>query len=442
MGLSQSINENHLKSFVIVGCGPHFRARYFEVLENLNQNSTLSIQLVVDLKSQEAKIRNFFRGKTLKPKNFLFIDDSLRNVEDLSVIESLICTKVNLSNIDGMIICTEPKVHKGYALLGIKYGLDIFVDKPLTAFVEGANRSFYGDYLEILEQSERKQTNFVISCERRLNPAYQFIRDYTAKFVERYHVPVSFIGINLGDGNWVTDNEYKNKENHPFKYGYGILLHSGYHYVDLLSTFLAINDRFFADSKEELEIKTFSNGFIDVSQGTTQNTTQKLCALGETDLMLIGRLKKNNKSITNFSLNLIGTSVSKRREFIEPMDPYLSSGRVRQEDFIVHLGHLCSIHLISIPFTKLANTQNNLKDFSISILNSPVVLDEPSIIYKQTEDFKTKDIKNSLNISARQKQLLSFINGGDGNSSLKSHKKSIYLLDTIYQKLKEENNNT
>ena len=63
MGLSQSINENHLKSFVIVGCGPHFRARYFEVLENLNQNSTLSIQLVVDLKSQEVKIRNFLERK-------------------------------------------------------------------------------------------------------------------------------------------------------------------------------------------------------------------------------------------------------------------------------------------------------------------------------------------------------------------------------------------
>jgi len=120
MGLSQSIGENYLKSFVIVGCGPHFRARYFEVLENINQTSTLSIQLVVDLKSQEDKIRNFFREKTLKPKKFIFIDDSLRNVEDLSVLENLIGTKINLSNIDGMIICTEPKVHKGYALLGIK----------------------------------------------------------------------------------------------------------------------------------------------------------------------------------------------------------------------------------------------------------------------------------------------------------------------------------
>ena len=145
MGLSQSISENHLKSFVIIGCGPHFRARYFEVLENFNQYSRLSIQLVVDLKSQEVRIRNFFRGKALQPKSFIFIDDSFRNVDELNILENLICTKVNFRNIDGMIICTEPKVHKGYALLGIKYGLDIFVDKPLTAFVEGTNRSFCGD---------------------------------------------------------------------------------------------------------------------------------------------------------------------------------------------------------------------------------------------------------------------------------------------------------
>ena len=31
------------------------------------------------------------------------------------------------------------------------------------------------------------------------------------------------------------------RDNHPYKYGYGKLLHSGYHFVDLISIFLRAN---------------------------------------------------------------------------------------------------------------------------------------------------------------------------------------------------------
>lgn len=33
------------------------------------------------------------------------------------------------------------------------------------------------------------------------------------------------------------------KENHPYKYGYGKLFHSGYHFIDLLSDFIKINNQ-------------------------------------------------------------------------------------------------------------------------------------------------------------------------------------------------------
>ena len=30
-------------------------------------------------------------------------------------------------------------------------------------------------------------------------------------------------------------------ENHPYKYGYGKLFHSGYHFIDLLAEFVKLN---------------------------------------------------------------------------------------------------------------------------------------------------------------------------------------------------------
>ena len=41
---------------------------------------------------------------------------------------------------------------------------------------------------------------------------------------------------------WVMTSEFLTRENHPYKYGYGKLFHSGYHFIDLLTWFLEINN--------------------------------------------------------------------------------------------------------------------------------------------------------------------------------------------------------
>ena len=43
-----------------------------------------------------------------------------------------------------------------------------------------------------------------------------------------------------------------------------------------------------------------------------------------------------------------------------------------------------------------------------------------------------------MNISARASQLIDFFNGGEGNSSLESHRDSILLLDKIFKRLKAQ----
>lgn len=60
--------------------------------------------------------------------------------------------------------------------------------------------------------------------------------------VSKYNVPISFIGVNHCDGTWNMPNELIHRENHPYKYGYGKIMHSGYHFLDTLTWFLDVNE--------------------------------------------------------------------------------------------------------------------------------------------------------------------------------------------------------
>lgn len=59
---------------------------------------------------------------------------------------------------------------------------------------------------------------------------------------------------------WVMPSEYISRENHPYKYGYGKLFHSGYHFIDLLTWFLEVNN--FTENKKvnnaEMYVSTFN----------------------------------------------------------------------------------------------------------------------------------------------------------------------------------------
>ena len=63
------------------------------------------------------------------------------------------------------------------------------------------------------------------------------------KIVDKYQMPITNIEIFHSDGAWEFPHDM-DKENHPYKYGYGKLFHSGYHFIDLLSDFIKINDSF------------------------------------------------------------------------------------------------------------------------------------------------------------------------------------------------------
>jgi hypothetical protein len=66
------------------------------------------------------------------------------------------------------------------------------------------------------------------------------IVDNIEAFMFEFEVPISYVDIYHADGAWSLPHEFY-KENHPYKYGYGKLMHSGYHFVDLFSWIIRSN---------------------------------------------------------------------------------------------------------------------------------------------------------------------------------------------------------
>lgn len=440
-------------NLILIGAGPHYQKKYHNVLEKSGAN----IALLVDLQSNKELITQYFKDKNLKPYRKIFLEDSFRNKPFTREIDALIKKNVSISSIHGVIITTEPKARKGYALWAIEHGLPIFMDKPISAFTDLSTMNLLNDYDEILQAASNKKLDIVVSSERRAHPGYLWLMDYLKNFIKETEIPITAITIQFSGGVFRTFEEYKSAENHPFKYGYGILLHSGYHYIDLLASFLSLNERELNLGDLDYVVQTLANRPNDLREILKSNNYNKLYQnpngsdydrvnssqlYGETDVLLIGQAKKNDRTITNFGVNLFGTSLSMRKNMNHNLYANLE-GRIRQEQVVLHLGHFCSVCINSMPLKKLDSSSYPIEDFTITVMNHPLIQHKKPVIQldrkKISELYPEIPNNSSVNGYARTWQLNEFLNGRDGNSPFESHRKTVCLLNTIYLQFQKAN---
>jgi hypothetical protein len=438
---------------ILVGCGEHYMKKYHSVLENLKS----SILLLIDLEVRKEKILNFFSNKSVYPQNFVFLDESFRNSILSEQIDQFILGSITREEIDSVMLCLEPKVKKVYILWAANHRIPIFMDKPINAFSnQECMDSLLDDYSEMNKAIIDAKIDVVVSCERRMHIGYKWVIDYLRQLIDEYNVPITSIDIHFAGGNYILPHEYLIRENHPFKYGYGVLLHSGYHYVDLLATILAFNLPFLLEKRlkysidlmlsrptdQQLAMSTKKNFILNNYQNKEYESDLNFYQnFGETDLMLIGQLMGNNSVLTNFSLKLFGTSISKRINLESVPLTEQIEGRLRQESVIIHLGFLCSIHICSKPLKKLDLDSYNVEDFNITVLNHPLLKNRASVITLDQEKLSklSSSIPEtlSMNVHARQTQLANFLEEKDACSTFHSHLNTVELLNSIYCKVKE-----
>ena len=428
-----------MKNIALIGIGPHAKRIYLHYFKKKKVN----LELVVDLESQKENVRKYLDENGFKKTKIFTLPDKYKDDEHLpSQISSDLLSVCQTLEITHLIISTEPKAHFMYLEFALKNNMNILTDKPITVTKNMTSlksiEKVRNQYYEILELAKKSKGSCKVMCQRQYHRGYEKIKEVLNDVVSEYKMPITNIDIFHSDGAWEMPHDLE-KENHPYKYGYGKLFHSGYHFIDLLSDFIKINDTLGCNKKimdgdvyskvftpnDEMNIlsiddykRLFKKQDMPSYYSENQNPTFK--NYGEKDYHgLLTFYNKEGFTITTATLNLIHNGVS-RRSWIETKDFYKSNGRIRHERINIEIGHL------------LNNEEQvgGLEHFDIYIFSNPLIDNVPFKEIHLGDMYSEKEKKEFLgyNELSREKFLDNFLNNKDCKGDIRDQALAIEIL--------------
>jgi len=445
-----------MKNIALVGIGPHAKRIYL----NYFKKHKVNLKLVVELESHKQETRNYLDNNGFKTTNIFTIDDRFKDDEHLpSNISSDLYAVCRTLEITHLIISTEPKGHFMYLEFALKHDINVLTDKPITVTKNMTSLSSINkvrkQYYEILNLAETSKASCKVMCQRQYHRGYEKIKNLLTDIVSTYQVPITDIEIFHSDGNWEMPHDLE-KENHPYKYGYGKLFHSGYHFIDLLSDFVKINDVLKDSNKKIVSGDVYSKVFTpndelqcvniddykrlfkdqNIPNYYNENTTTTFNKYGEKNYHgLLTFYNRDGFTITSANLNLLHDGVS-RRAWIESKDFYKKNGRIRHERINIEIGHLMNIQVHSYQSKEIADRTDNeesvggLEHFDIYIFSNPIINRKP---FEEIHlgDMYTKEEKQEFmgyNELSREIFLNNFLNNKECKGDIRDQALAIEVL--------------
>lgn len=459
------------KNIVLVGVGPHSKRIYIKVLKKYN----ILPKLIVDLDTKEEELKRYLLEQEIDSEIFL-IPEKYKNDEELnSDISEKLLKKIKEMDIEYAIISTEPKAHYSYLKFFLQNEINVLSDKPITVVkemhkTESINKikRQYENLIDIYEPKSNK-IKCNIMCQRRYHKGYIYIQKMIKDIIKKYNVPITYINIYHCDGKWMLPHDY-DIENHPYKYGYGKLFHSGYHFIDLLAEFVKLNGLTSKDKKitnanitsykfdlqddltsinREDIFRIFNGQNIPIFYSQKINKKQYEI-YGEKDSYSLIQFKNNeDRVITTANLNLLQNGFSKRSWIQTKKNTYKGNGRVRHETITIQIGPLLNIQVHSYQSKEIKERKEfnqehqcgGLEHFDIYIFRNSEIIGGKSFEKIQLHDlYNDIDIKNfnGYNELAREEFVLSFLSEENTKSDLLDHKLAMELLYNICLSINNE----
>ena len=352
------------QNLLVIGLGPHAQFCQYRFLEEMaRQGAPVHVRLLVELQDRQENIENYLADKTLLPDEIFGLPVEDRNAAQ---IHPRLLEKLNqlAPKLDGVVLCTEPKAHKKYILWALEHGLDVLTDKPLTAPLLNAQGpvQVWQDFVDIERALSHSRSHITLLTNKRVHPAYEAVYDHVCEFATQYGMPITHIEISEGGGVWHFPLEYQKGENHPHKYGYGVLLHTGFHYVDLLLHYQSIN-HLIGFKEDAINVHAFCTTPFDVFHQFPQSVYEQILPAekftdefkqvpqqdykhyGEVDVVSSLQFIKDGAVTTQAGLNILQHTLSSRTQRATPANLYLKLGRLTQNYISLFCGPLLNVRL-------------------------------------------------------------------------------------------------
>lgn len=312
------------QEIIFAGFGPFAFSSH---LRTLIQNK-IQIPFVIESEDQALRAREILDAVGYNQTKVLTIPTAMKSASYLPLdLETQMLAALRSFPKALFVISSEPQGHEMWIRTALKTSLDIFVDKPLIArpavtLKKSVSNEIYQSTQELVQtQKSRSAGRLFIGLDR---PATSVGREITEwiKVNRALNCKVDFVSASycFGEGSLLA--EQQNKENHPYKYGYGILYHSGFHILDMLSRFLTLG----LGEDYDLQVHSFAKRVPGVSlQGETSVSSAFLATQG------------GHQALGNIYLSSLG--FTRRDNFKDEVkNPYHQLKKVRAERYEIHMG--------------------------------------------------------------------------------------------------------
>ncbi|HMQ95602.1 MAG TPA: hypothetical protein PKD19_00100 [Candidatus Saccharibacteria bacterium] len=442
--------KDPIQNIALFGCGPHAKRIYVGYFVRHN----IQPKLIVDIESSRKVIEAMAAKHGWHDTRLFFVNATHPYIAFSDQEHHELNTLLEELMIGGGIVSTPPEIHIPYARLCLERGIKVLIDKPLSAPKDlsvGNAQQIVDDLGDLLRHDTGD--NIVVQCQRRRHLGYQYVKSLIDGVSEEYGIQPHFIDIYHSDGRWDFPDEIPRLDNHPYANGYGKLLHSGYHFVDLLCF---LTERYQYD---DYRVHSYANTIHSFKAQVPDRFYKRMFDIdneyvfpekgfGEIDSYSLLQLRRDGRAMTTVAINLLHTGFSRRAWGEAKEDLYKGNGRLRHERVNIQIGPLMNIQVHSYQSTEVHDvSQPNLTEcgglehFDIHIYrNSDLMGGKPFEIITleqlEQDDGAMNDI--GQNEYARHQLVTDFLHNVPSQSGIRSHIRTNTILAAIAKSMHEE----
>lgn len=465
----------------VIGIGFHAKRIYIRNLIKVFEKEGISQLHLIDIVENEGPTREY--AKSLPDYVSLHF---LPNQKDKTVLSDnsrkILWSLAKDFDPDLVIISTEPRFHKLYAEWAIEAAPSVLMDKPVTtrsgvSTDQNEALGIWEDYASLRDQlrnQRQRRSSLIINTQRRYDNGFQKCLSLIGEARDKFNVAVSSVQAMYSDGTWVMPNEFVQQESHPYKYGYGICSHSGYHILDFVAEVVRAGlgkkdacPDFIANTKatrpvdfvQQIPEAAYKNLFpAYIPTGLSQQDLKKrLNGFGEIDAHCNYTFEWQGHIGCQATVMLNHNSFSQRAWPVSNPDLYKGNGRVKQQQYIIHQGPFQSIHIHNYQSQDQHDIDNTMETefgqnnhFDLYVLRNAKMFGTDKTIEKFDAEELYPDRMGRLSIEdakfAVLQEAIAIAKGAkkpsQSLSTLQSHNLATQMLSASYISMSRHFNNT
>lgn len=354
-----------IHQLVVVGYDEIVRHKYMPVIREAIEQGHLDSWSLIDLESEREVIETRLVGADPQPRTKFFVQ---ADNGDRALALDTALTALRFLRVPGLptmaYIATEVGSHEPYLRRCVEEGIACLVEKPVLAPMNDGvfdPTRISATMSELIATASAKRTRHSVMTLSRYHSIYN--DRVIAPLRERmlaWKAPLTSFHLRAAGGVWNLEHEFVTRDDHPYRHGYGMLMHGSYHYIDLAVQILALNKLLFRGRPLRLQVSSFGAFPADQGHRVSARATELIgghakCPVlhhgprrfGETDITSTFRLldADTEATITLGTLSFEQTTPSIRSWSAFPDGVYNKNGRTSSVDLEAQLSTLYSVHV-------------------------------------------------------------------------------------------------